>query len=377
MALANALSLPVAGSTGGRKGGYTVREATLYQKVNQDNRLRCDVCLWRCHVSPGHLGRCKVRLNRGGVLYTLTYGQVAAVHVDPVEKKPLFHFYPTSRVFSLGSWGCNYRCVQCQNWEIAYAEPAVDLSDRSPEWRIAGYGAVRGQFLPPEEAVAIAQRQGCAGICWTYNEPTVWFEYTLDCARLAKERGLYTAYVTNGYLTPEALDIIGPYLDAFRVDFKGFSDALYRRLAKIPKWRQLLEVTQRAKERWGMHVEVVTNLIPTLIDDAQLVAIAEWIGAHLGPETPWHVTAFHPDAMLRDVAATTPAALVRARDAGMAAGLHFVYTGNVVGTGGENTFCPRCGTQAIERIGYHTRLVAVAAGGRCARCGADLNIRGV
>lgn len=354
-----------------------MREATLYRKLNQANRLQCDVCLWRCRVGPDRLGRCKVRLNRDGVLYALAYGQVAAVHVDPIEKKPLFHFYPTSRVFSLGTWGCNYRCVHCQNWEIAYAEPKSHTSDQVSEWHVAGDHAARGQFLPPDQAVEIALRQDCAGICWTYNEPTVWFEYTLDCAKLAKERGLYTAYVTNGYITPEALDVIGPYLDAFRVDFKGFSDALYRRLAKVPNWRQLLDVTLRAKERWGMHVEVVTNVIPTLNDDAQLAAMAAWIKVHLGAETPWHVTAFHPDAKLQDVPPTSPATLVHARNAGMAAGLHFVYTGNVVVSGGENTSCYRCGSLAIERLGYRTRLVSVAAGGRCARCGATLNIRGV
>jgi pyruvate formate lyase activating enzyme len=205
----------------------------------------------------------------------------------------------------------------------------------------------------------------------------VWFEYTLDCAQLAKERGLYTAYVTNGYLTSSALDMIGPYLDAFRVDIKGFSDRCYRRLAKVSRWRDVLEVTKRARHNWGMHVEVVTNVIPGLNDDDQLQQIAEWIRDSLGADTPWHVTAFHPDALLTDVPQTSSATLILARQAGMAAGLHFVYTGNVRGTGGEHTYCPGCGRAVVERDGYQIRVIGVAKGGRCANCSTDLNMRGV
>ena len=199
---------------------------------------------------PIRYGVCKMYQNREGKLYTLNYAEVSSAAVDPIEKKPLFHFFPASQVFSLGTWGCNFHCQDCQNWEIAVAEPARE-----------------SQIISPQAAIELAKRYHCGGIAWTYNEPSVWFEYTLDSARLAKENNLYTVYVTNGYLTPEALDTIGPFLDAWRVDIKGFSDTFYRKLAKISRWRGILEVTKRAKEKWGMHVEVVTNIIPTMNDD--------------------------------------------------------------------------------------------------------------
>lgn len=353
-----------------------MRRAILYTPLGGD-RVQCNVCLWRCRIASGRLGRCKVRLNSDGALHTLSYARVAAVHVDPIEKKPLYHFYPGSKVFSLGSFGCNFRCIHCQNWSISYAEPRSFESPSDIDWEAAGYAAGSGTLVSPEQAVDAAIRSRCEGICWTYNEPAVWFEYTLDTAKLAKAKGMYTAYVTNGYVTPEALDAIGKYLDAFRVDFKGFNPDLYWRLAKVARWDGLLEVARLAKQRWSMHVEVVTNVIPTFNDDdGQLSGIARWIHANLGPETPWHVTAFHPDAMLRDVPATPVATLLRARQLGVAAGLRFVYIGNVSGTGAEDTRCNECGLVAIERHGYLVRKSAVAAGGRCERCGADLNIRG-
>jgi len=166
--------------------------------------------------------------------------------VDHIEKKPLFHFFPGTYAFSLGSWGCNFHCKGCQNWEIA----CVDMPPGSRQ-------------LLPERAIELAKQYNCQGIAWTYNEPTIWFEYTLDSAKLAKENNLYTVYVTNGYATTEALDMIGPWLDAWRVDIKGFTDGFYRQLAKVPRWREILDVARRAKEKWGMHVEVVTNIVPT------------------------------------------------------------------------------------------------------------------
>ena len=185
-------------------------------------------------------------------------------------------------MLSFGTIGCNFHCIHCQNWEIACVEDPASARHKLRE-------------ITPQDAVEMAVKNGCAGLAWTYNEPTIWFEYTLDSARLAHENGLYTVYVTNGYMTPEALDMIGPYLDAWRVDVKGFSDKLYRDLARVRHWRKILEVAERARHKWNMHVEVVTNLIPSMNDDdEQLSGIAAWIKEALGELTPWHVTRFHP-----------------------------------------------------------------------------------
>jgi pyruvate formate lyase activating enzyme len=212
-------------------------------------------------------------------------------------------------------------------------------------------------------------------LAWTYNEPAIWLEYTLDSARLAHEKGLYTVYVTNGYATPEALDMMGPYLDAWRVDIKGFTDNVYRDLAKITNWRGILEVTERALHKWKMHIEVVTNVIPGMNDDdKQLSEIAAWIKDKLGELTPWHITRFYPHRELTHLPATPLGTLEKAYEIGMKAGLRFVYVGNVPGNSHENTICYKCGRVAIERTGYSTRLVGVK-GSNCSFCGADLNIR--
>jgi len=299
--------------------------------------------------------------NMDGTLYSLNYAQVSSVAADPIEKKPIFHLFPASLVFSLGGWGCNFHCADCQNWQISTVRDN-DLWHGSRE-------------ILPEAAIELAQRYECQGIAWTYNEPSIWFEYTLESARLAKEKGLYTVYVTNGYLSPEALDTIGPYLDAWRVDVKGFSDSFYRKLTKITHWRGILEVAERAKHRWNMHVEVVTNIIPTLNDDAaQLEGIAGWIRDKLGELTPWHVTRFHPQYQMTDLPSTPISTLERAYDIGRATGLKFVYLGNVPGHQAENTVCHSCNNLIVARSGYQTEVVGLA-GSRCQFCGAELGFR--
>ena len=337
-----------------------MREALLYERL-AGGAVRCAVCQWRCRIQPGGLGACKVRQNIEGRLYALNYEDVTAAQVDPIEKKPLFHFHPGSRAFSLGTWGCNFHCRHCQNWEISFARSAREVGARR---------------MSPEESVRYASQYGCQGIAWTYNEPTIWFEFTLDGARLAREAGLYTVYVTNGYITPEALDVIGPYLDAFRVDVKGFKDSFYRELARVPSVKGVLEMAVRAKEKWDMHVEVVTNIIPSMNDDdEQLEGIARWIAGSLGLLTPWHVTRFYPDHLLRHIPSTPLSTLERAYDIGKRAGLSFLYLGNVPGTEKENTICPACGRLAVRRSGYHTEIVGMDEG-RCRHCKADLNMRG-
>jgi len=299
--------------------------------------------------------------NRDGVLYNLNYARASSVAIDPIEKKPLFHFYPSSQVLSLGSWGCNFHCKHCQNWGISCADSTAVLSSATE--------------VPPQEAIRMAQNHRCDGIAWTYNEPTVWFEYTLDSARLARENNLYTVYVTNGYITPEGLDAIGPYLDAWCVDVKGFSDTLYRNLAGVPHWRGILDVTRRAQEKWHMHVEVVTNIVPTMNDDdQQLEAIAGWIRDNLGELTPWHVSRFYPQHRMSHLPPTPVATLEHAYDIGKKAGLKFVYAGNVPGHQHENTACYSCDEPVVKRYGYQT-AVSGLTDSKCRSCGVELNFR--
>ncbi len=334
-----------------------MREAMLYEKL-PNLRVQCHTCQWRCRIGPGRYGVCGMYHNQDGVLYNINYARVSSLAADPIEKKPLFHFFPGSLAFSVGTLGCNFHCKHCQNWQISAAN---------------GGSLGECRDIPPQTLIELAKRYQCQGVAWTYNEPTIWFEYTLDSAKLAKENNLYTVYVTNGYATAEALDTIGPYLDAWRVDIKGFSDAFYRELAKVPRWREILTVTKRAKDKWDMHVEVVTNIIPTMNDDdEQLEGIARWIRDELGELTPWHVTRFYPHHHLTHLPPTPVATLEHACDIGRKVGLRFIYAGNVPGHQSENTRCYSCGRLNVKRFGYQTEVVGLR-GSHCQFCGADLN----
>ncbi|MBN2125844.1 MAG: AmmeMemoRadiSam system radical SAM enzyme [Deltaproteobacteria bacterium] len=333
-------------------------ERTILFETLEDQRVRCGVCQRRCVIAPGECGYCGTRRNEAGELYSLIYGQISSMRISPIEIKPLHHFYPGSEWLSMGSLGCNFRCPGCQNWEIAHADPSKKD------------GIVR--YLPPEEAVQYALDEGCTGLSWTYNEPTLWLEYTLDSARLAKEKGLLTNYVTNGYMTPEALDLLGPYLDAFRVDLKGFNDEAYRDIAHIEGFQGILEVIQRARDRWGMHVEVVTNLIPGINDyENELRDLARWILDSLGEDTPWHVTRFIPHLKLAHLHPTQVLRLERARDMALEIGLRYVYVGNVPGHASENTYCPHCGKLVIERRNYRILQIQLR-GNRCKHCHGEI-----
>ncbi|MCL2149851.1 MAG: AmmeMemoRadiSam system radical SAM enzyme [Dehalococcoidia bacterium] len=338
----------------------SMHEALLYEKL-PDIYVRCDVCQWRCCIAPEKAGVCKRYENRGGILYSLNYARASSMAADHVEKKPLYHFHPGTLCFSMGSWGCNFHCPGCQNWAIACATKLkMD----------AGM-----QEISPEAAIKLAQAYKCHGLSWTYNEPTMWLEYTRDVARLAYQAGLYTAYVTNGYLTPRSLDTLGPYLQAYRVDVKGFGAKTYNKLAKITDWHSVLESASRAKNKWGMHVEVVTNLIPTINDDdEQLRGIADWIVSDLSELTPWHITRFHPQYKMLDAPATPLETMERARDLGHRAGLRFVYLGNIRSHQGVDTVCYRCQNLIVRRDGFHAEVFGLN-GSQCKFCGAELNIR--
>lgn len=331
--------------------------ARLFEAL-PENQVRCLACIRRCRIAEGKRGWCQTRENRNGQLYSLIYGQVASLSLNPIEKKPVFHFLPGTRWLSLGSLGCNFRCPGCQNWELAHA----DL-DR-------GLRATR--YISPAALVRMALAQQAAGISWTFNEPTLWIEYILDTLPLAREAGLYTNIVTNGALTTEALDALGPHLDVYRSDIKGFFGQTYMTLAHLPHHEEIFTAAERARHRWGMHVEIVTNIIPGLNDDEDtLEGIAHWVATRLGVETPWHLTRFYPAYTFRERPATPLQTLLRAYDIARGQGLRFVYLGNVPGHELEHTYCPHCGALLIRREIFdivENRLQA----GCCPDCGTPI-----
>lgn len=336
------------------------REAMLYDR-REDGAVSCRVCPRRCHIKEGAAGACRARVNRGGVLYAITYGRVCSVAADPIEKKPLFHFFPGTIVLSLGSLGCNFACRDCQNWQIAHADPAAATRNL--------------RELPVRNLPVLADHNDCIGVAWTYNEPTIWLEYILDGAQLAHEHGLYTVLVTNGYITEEALDVVAPHIDAYRVDVKGFTDAQYKELCRVPDMSPVLAAAARAKHHHDCHVEIVTNVVPAFNDDDEtLGGIARWIVADLGPKTPWHVTRFMPYLEYVHLSPTPIPTLERAVRIGHDAGLEFVYIGNVPGHEGENTVCPNCRRLLVRRTGYAVEDVALK-GTFCAMCGENVNVR--
>jgi len=338
-----------------------MEEALLWEPL-EGKKVKCNLCNFRCIIPESKAGNCKVRVNKEGKLYTLLNSYVSSYALDPIEKKPVFHYYPGSGVLSFGTWGCNFRCRGCQNYEISrIKEPNFDFSLISSE-------------IPPEEAVNLALRYKAKGIAWTYNEPTIWFEYTYKTAQLAKKSGLYTVYVTNGSITKEGLDVIGPYLDVFRVDIKAFSQETYNKITPIFDFHKILESVIYAKERWNMHIEVVTNIIPTINDKLdELRDLAHWIRDNLGRKTPWHVTRFYPYLDLAYLYPTPVETLETVREIAMNEGLNFVYIGNVPGHPYEDTYCPKCKRRVIRRSGFdivenHTH------NGKCDFCGEDLGI---
>ncbi|WP_407282519.1 AmmeMemoRadiSam system radical SAM enzyme [Methanolobus sp. WCC1] len=333
-----------------------IKEAMLYEKLD-DGKVRCNLCAHRCRISPGKRGFCAVRENRDGTLYTLNYNVVSSEALDPIEKKPLYHFYPGSLVYSLGTIGCNFRCKHCQNWTIS--QISIDEAN-----------AIE---ISPEKAVQRAVSSGARSIAWTYNEPTIWFEYTYDCARLAKEKGLGTVYVTNGYITREALETIAPYLDAFRVDIKAFTEEFYRNITSA-KLAPVLKSAKLAKEL-GMHVEVINLVIPTLNDsENEIREMSKWINENLGADTPVHFTRFHPYYKLQDIRSTPVETLEKAYFIAREEGIKYVYIGNVPGNGHEHTFCPECGELLIKRGMFGLESYELTDKGACPRCGASVNI---
>lgn len=332
-----------------------MKEAMLYQKM-PEQKVHCHLCNHYCQIADGQRGICGVRENRGGTLYTLVYCQLISRNVDPIEKKPMFHFAPGTRSFSIATVGCNFRCDFCQNYEISQMP-----RDQK---------RIMGEKISPEEIVALAKKTGCRTIAYTYTEPTIYFEYAYDIAQLATREGLKNIFVTNGYMTEEALRTIHPHLHGANVDLKSFREEFYQKRcgAKLQGVLHSLKVMKTL----GVWVEITTLIIPGLNDtEEELQNIARFIFS-LGKETPWHISRFHPMYKMLDRSPTSMRILERARTIGLESGLRYVYTGNVPGDIGEDTFCYHCGKLLVDRLGFQILKYRVQ-GNKCYNCGSTID----
>jgi pyruvate formate lyase activating enzyme len=331
-----------------------IHEAMLYEKL-ADNRVHCNLCAHRCTIKEDRRGICGVRENKKGILYSLVYGKLIAEHVDPIEKKPFFHVYPGSKSYSIAAVGCNFNCEFCQNHEISQMPRSTTM--------------IMGEEVEPTEIVARAQKSGSKTIAYTYTEPTVYFELAYETALIANKQGIKNIFVTNGFMTPETIAAIAPYLTAANVDLKSFRDDFYKKQCGA-RLGPVLDSLQKMKEA-GIWLEITTLLIPSLNDsDEELKDIAEFI-AGLGKDTPWHISRFHPQFKMLDRPATSVASLHRACEIGKQAGLKYVYSGNVPGDEGESTFCFQCGNKLIKRYGFSIMSTDLT-GNKCKRCGTAL-----
>ena len=334
---------------------HPATEAVLWEPRDQQV-TQCNLCNFRCRVAEGKMGMCQVRRNHQGCLYSLNYHAICAANVDPIEKKPLFHFQPGNRSFSIAAVGCNFRCDFCQNWQISQLPRSQEIPVGTSD---------------PEQIVAAAQKNHCASIAYTYTEPTVFMELAADCGRLAREQGLANVFVSNGYMTIEALDFASSFLDAINVDLKAFSADFYRDVCKA-SLEPVLQTLRHIAQNTDIWLEVTTLIVPQVNDSAaEIKKIAEFIANELGPHVPWHISRFHPDFQ-RTVGSATPCeTLAGAYELGKRAGLHYVYVGNLHDNQWENTYCHQCGQLLIERLGYRIRQTRLTDG-NCLDCGSPM-----
>jgi pyruvate formate lyase activating enzyme len=328
----------------------SLHEGRWWDPMSGD-RVHCYLCPRHCHIGEGQSGFCFIRVNQGGKLYSLGYAAPAALQIDPIEKKPLNHFLPGTRVFSMGTAGCNMGCFFCQNWDISKSKQ----------------DQVRSTHMPPKDVVALAKEHGCPSIAFTYNEPTIWGEYVVDICHAAREQGIKTVMVTNGYITREAFHDIYDHVDAANVDLKAFTEGFYGRIT-LTHLQPVLEMLRWLKRETNVWFEITNLLIPTLNDDSgEVRRLADWVMENLGPDVPLHFTAFHPDFKLQDKPRTPPETLHLAHRIAREAGLHFVYEGNIHG-GAKDTLCPGCGAILIRRS-WHAVIENRMKNGCCSDCG--------
>jgi pyruvate formate lyase activating enzyme len=330
------------------------RHGAALWKPADGGAVDCFLCEHRCHIAVGNRGICRVRQNAAGELVTRVYGRLIAQHVDPIEKKPLFHFLPGSESYSVAAVGCNFQCGFCQNWQISQAPRAAA-------------GEMPGDPARPETIVDAAQRHRCASISYTYTEPTIFYEMARDIGRLARRRGLKNIFVTNGFMTPEAILEMAEWLDAANVDLKSWQDSFYRQVCKGRL--EPVKASIRLLHERGVHVEVTTLLVTGRNDSAEdLKGIAGFL-ADISADLVWHVSRYHPDFEMTEPPATPLEKVEEAVAIGRAAGLQYVYAGNVAGS--QNTVCPLCGAVVVERVGLSARVVNLR-GAACGGCGAAL-----
>lgn len=334
-----------------------MKEALLYEKL-KNKMVRCQACNHYCLISEGKRGFCGVRENQNGKLYSLVYGKIIACHIDPIEKKPLFHWLPGSYSLSIATVGCNFRCLHCQNYEISQMP-----RDHN--------GEILGEEMLPEEIVDLAKKNNLPSISYTYTEPTVFVEFALETMKLAKKQGLKNNWVTNGYMSKETLELVGPYLDATNVDLKFFRDDLYQKICG-GKLQPVLDSLKWLKKN-KIWVEITTLVIPGYTDqDNQFKEIAKFIKNELGSETPWHISRFYPAYQMRDISPTPKETILKAVEIGKKIGLKYVYAGNLFGNEYENTYCPKCGKLNIKRVGYE--IERFDKNGKCRKCHESLNL---
>ena len=327
-----------------------LKEAAFYQKLDK-NIVQCQLCPRRCVIPDGRRGYCGVRENRNGVLYTLVYSKPVAIHIDPIEKKPLFHFLPSTTAYSIATTGCNLKCKFCQNWEISQSKP------EEMEYR----------YLEPVDVIRMVKESGTPTIAYTYSEPTIFYEYMLEIARLAHEQGIKNIMHSNGYINEAPLRVLAKYLDAANIDLKGFSDEYYTKLTDGSLTPVLHSLKVLREE--GVHIEITTLLLPGFNDDeATLKKMCLWIRDNLGADTPLHFSRFFPMYKLASLAPTPVESLQRARRIALESGLNYVYIGNIPNGPAENTYCPKCGKIVIERRGYFIVQNNLKEG-RCKFCG--------
>lgn len=335
-----------------------MKEAYIYKKLPKE-KVQCQTCSHYCVIEDGERGICGVRENKAGKLYSLVYGKPCAVNIDPIEKKPFFHFLPGTKSLSVATVGCNFSCKNCQNWIISQG-PKI-------------FGKIEGKDTSPKKLVEMAKNYKLPSISYTYTEPTVFLEYALDTMKLAKKEGLKNNWVTNGFLSKETFKLISPYLDAANVDLKSFSDDFYKKNCGT-RLEPVLDTLKRMKNQ-KIWVEITTLVIPTLNDSEKTFKeIANFIKNELGPETPWHITQFCGAIswQLQHLPNTPLPFLEKGRQIGIETGLKYIYSGNIPGVDSEDTFCPKCQTKMIDRTGYLTERLD--KNGRCSKCGEDLNI---
>ena len=316
---------------------HEFKEALLWEKAD-DNKVKCSLCNHRCLIAEDKAGHCGVRQNIDGILYSLVYDKICAANPDPIEKKPLFHFQPGSRSFSISTPGCNFKCIFCQNWQIS------QMAQED--------GIIEGSLYSPEEIVSAAIKSGCKSIAYTYTEPTIFMELAAECGRIAKEKGLTNVFVSNGYETKEAIDFTSDWLDGINIDLKSFTKGFYKSFCKA-KLRPVLDTIGYIANHTKIWMEITTLIIPGENDsDEELRKIAEFIVKEASPDVPWHVSRFHPMYHLNNKSTTSAEALQRALNIGKKAGLRYIYVGNLPGARAESTFCYSCGAMLIERVGY-------------------------